>query len=188
MKKRYLFTFPPELVQEPIIWQLGRTFAVVTNIRRADVEETHGWVVLELEGSAEEIERAVRKGKNGDPQALAQEMGRAAAADRDLDPLLLHRAGRGKGVFQAPGAERELDVASLAQGADALDERGARSEDADPHPARGQGGGTFHHGNVLFHKRRAMSTATAAREGAAERAVAAARGAAGGGAGLARIL
>jgi ABC-type methionine transport system ATPase subunit len=59
MKKRYLFTFPPELVQEPIIWQLGRTFAVVTNIRRADVEETHGWVVLELEGSAEEIERAV---------------------------------------------------------------------------------------------------------------------------------
>jgi len=31
----------------------------VTNIRRADVTEDRGWVVLELEGEMEEIERGV---------------------------------------------------------------------------------------------------------------------------------
>jgi microcompartment protein CcmL/EutN len=33
---------------------------VVTNIRRADVTEDRGWVVLELEGEMGEIERAVQ--------------------------------------------------------------------------------------------------------------------------------
>jgi ABC-type methionine transport system ATPase subunit len=59
-KQRVKFTFPPQLVQEPIIWRLGKNFNVVTNIRRADVTETQGWVVLELEGDMEEIERGIR--------------------------------------------------------------------------------------------------------------------------------
>jgi hypothetical protein len=32
---------------------------VVTNIRRADVREDVGWVILELEGEEEEIERGL---------------------------------------------------------------------------------------------------------------------------------
>jgi len=59
-KQRVKFTFPPQLVQEPIIWRLGKNFNVVTNIRRADVTETQGWVVLELEGDMEEIERGIK--------------------------------------------------------------------------------------------------------------------------------
>jgi len=31
----------------------------VTNIRRADVSESRGWVVLELEGEEEEIEKGI---------------------------------------------------------------------------------------------------------------------------------
>jgi len=31
------FTFPPELIKEPIIYNLGQQFKVVTTIRRADV-------------------------------------------------------------------------------------------------------------------------------------------------------
>ena len=58
-KRRVMFTFPPELIEEPIIYTLGQQFKVVTNIRRADVSEGKGWVVLELEGQEEDIERGV---------------------------------------------------------------------------------------------------------------------------------
>ncbi len=57
VKRRVMFTFPQEHVREPIIYTLGQQFQVVTNIRRADVSEDKGWVVLELEGDPEEIER-----------------------------------------------------------------------------------------------------------------------------------
>ncbi|MFC2031863.1 NIL domain-containing protein [Chloroflexota bacterium] len=58
-KKRVMFTFPEELVREPIIYNLSHQFKVVTNIRRADVTENRGWVLLELEGDEEEIERGI---------------------------------------------------------------------------------------------------------------------------------
>ena len=59
-RQRVKFTFEAELVKEPIIYQLGRDFHVVTNIRRADVREQLGWVILELDGEKEEIERGLQ--------------------------------------------------------------------------------------------------------------------------------
>ena len=56
---RAKFTFPPDLVTQPIIYNLGKKFDVVTNIRRADVTENQGWVILELEGDEEEIKRGL---------------------------------------------------------------------------------------------------------------------------------
>ena len=58
-KQRMKFTFPTGLIKDPVIYRLGKQFEVVTNIRRADVTEDRGWVVLELEGEMGEIERAV---------------------------------------------------------------------------------------------------------------------------------
>ncbi len=58
-RRRVMFTFPPKLITEPVIYQLGKQFKVVTNIRRADVKEDRGWVVLELEGKPEDIERGL---------------------------------------------------------------------------------------------------------------------------------
>jgi len=58
-KMRLSLRFPKELVQKPIIYQLGYDFKVVTNIRRANIDEEIGWMVLELEGEMEEIERAM---------------------------------------------------------------------------------------------------------------------------------
>ncbi len=52
--------FSPELVGEPVIHRLGHQFALITNIRRADVSRDEGWVVLEVEGEADEIERGLR--------------------------------------------------------------------------------------------------------------------------------
>ncbi len=43
------------MITEPIIYELGHRFRVVTNIRRADVREQMGWVVLELEGAEDEL-------------------------------------------------------------------------------------------------------------------------------------
>ena len=54
-KKRIKFTFPQELITEPVIYQLAQKFNIVTNIRRADVREDMGWVVLELDGDENEI-------------------------------------------------------------------------------------------------------------------------------------
>ena len=59
-RQRVKFTFEAELVKEPIIYMLGRDFHLVTNIRRADVGESFGWVVLELDGEKEEIERGLQ--------------------------------------------------------------------------------------------------------------------------------
>jgi len=58
-KRQVMFTFPEELIKEPIIYNLGQQFRVVTNIRRADISEDKGWVVLELEGEEEDIEQGI---------------------------------------------------------------------------------------------------------------------------------
>ena len=58
-KRQVRFTFQPDLIREPLIYRLGHEFAVVTNIRMADVDERTGWVVLEIEGEADEIERGL---------------------------------------------------------------------------------------------------------------------------------
>jgi hypothetical protein len=70
-KRRVKFTFPHPLVTEPIIYLLGKNYPVVTNIRRAEVREDFGWVVLELEGEDADIDRGLAwvrgKGVRVDP-------------------------------------------------------------------------------------------------------------------------
>ncbi|MFQ5925074.1 MAG: NIL domain-containing protein [Dehalococcoidia bacterium] len=58
-ERRLKFTFAPELVTEPVIYYLGHDFKVVTNIRRAEITEERGWVVLEIEGEDEDIEQGI---------------------------------------------------------------------------------------------------------------------------------
>jgi len=57
--KRVRFTFPSELIKEPVIYKLGMDFEIVTNIRRADVRDSMGWVVLELECDDEIIQNGL---------------------------------------------------------------------------------------------------------------------------------
>lgn len=70
-KLRVKFTFPPQEVTEPLIHGLGKDFHVVTNIRRANVTKERGWVILELEGSDEDLQRGIEwvtsKGVRVDP-------------------------------------------------------------------------------------------------------------------------
>ena len=59
IKRQVMFTFPQKLIKEPVIYNLSQKFKVVTNIRRADVSQDKGWVVLELEGEEEDIEQGL---------------------------------------------------------------------------------------------------------------------------------
>lgn len=56
---RFHIRFPEEKIKEPVLYQIGHEYKVVTNVRRADVRETTGWLDVELIGETSEIERAV---------------------------------------------------------------------------------------------------------------------------------
>lgn len=58
-RRRVYLSFPELLITEPVIHTMGKRFDVVTNIRRANVEARSGWVVLEIEGDEDEIDRAI---------------------------------------------------------------------------------------------------------------------------------
>ncbi|PKL47720.1 MAG: ferredoxin [Nitrospira bacterium HGW-Nitrospira-1] len=60
MKKRVRLTFPQNLIKEPVIFIMAQQFNVVPNIRRARVTETAGEMLLELEGTQEDIEKGVQ--------------------------------------------------------------------------------------------------------------------------------
>jgi ABC-type methionine transport system ATPase subunit len=59
-RQRLHLTFPEHLVQEPVIYTLGKQFDIITNIRRANVEEKIGWVILEVEGTEDALANGVR--------------------------------------------------------------------------------------------------------------------------------
>ncbi len=56
---RVKITFPEHLIKQPIIARLVREFDVMPNIRRANVEEHVGWIVCELGGEDDAVERAI---------------------------------------------------------------------------------------------------------------------------------
>jgi L-aspartate semialdehyde sulfurtransferase ferredoxin len=58
-RRRVRLIFGKDLVTEPVIYHLGKKYEVVTNIRRADVTGDQGWVVLELTGEPDELDRGV---------------------------------------------------------------------------------------------------------------------------------
>jgi len=53
------FTFSSELATEPIVYNLGMQFRLVTTIYLADITKERGWVVLELEGEEKDIEQGI---------------------------------------------------------------------------------------------------------------------------------
>ena len=56
---RVKLTFPEELVREPLIARMSERFAVVANIRKADVGEQGGWILCELDGDGNVVDEAL---------------------------------------------------------------------------------------------------------------------------------
>jgi ABC-type methionine transport system ATPase subunit len=57
--RRVRLTFEGDQITDPVIYQLGKDFEIVTNIRRAEVHADVGWVILELDGAEAEIDMAL---------------------------------------------------------------------------------------------------------------------------------
>ena len=58
-QRRLWLMYPPRLIKEPLIWQLGQKFPVVTNIRQATVTDEIGIVCLEIDGKRADIKAAI---------------------------------------------------------------------------------------------------------------------------------
>ncbi len=52
--------YPEEKIKEPILSKLCKTFDIDINIRKANVQENIGWLELEMIGSEDEIEKAMK--------------------------------------------------------------------------------------------------------------------------------
>jgi L-aspartate semialdehyde sulfurtransferase ferredoxin len=57
---RFYLTYSQERIKEPIIYNVGKKFRVITNIRSASVSDHIGIVGLELDGDESEINAAVK--------------------------------------------------------------------------------------------------------------------------------
>lgn len=57
---RLQLIYPEELVKEPILCMVCKNFDVVLNIRTAKVTKDTGILTVEMDGEAEEIERAIK--------------------------------------------------------------------------------------------------------------------------------
>ena len=57
--ERFYLTYNQDKIKEPIIYQVGKKFRVVTNIRSASISDHIGIVGLELDGEQSEIDAAV---------------------------------------------------------------------------------------------------------------------------------
>ncbi len=58
-KQRLWLMFPTKLITRPVIWELGRKFEIITNVRQASVTDEIGLVSLSLEGEREEIKKSI---------------------------------------------------------------------------------------------------------------------------------
>lgn len=59
-KKNIHFEFSQDLVSEPLLYKINRSFDVVVNIRGASVTDQGGFIALELEGEQSEIDRVIQ--------------------------------------------------------------------------------------------------------------------------------
>jgi L-aspartate semialdehyde sulfurtransferase ferredoxin len=51
--------YPAKLITRPLLWELGKEFTVVTNVRQASMTDEIGLVSLSLEGERDEIKKAI---------------------------------------------------------------------------------------------------------------------------------
>ena len=59
ISQRVKFTFQIEDVKDPIIYNLGKNFDLITNIRRADINDEVGWVILEIHGEEDSVTKGL---------------------------------------------------------------------------------------------------------------------------------
>ncbi len=57
MKTQVELTFPADLKDEPVLYNMGRNFKVIPNVLEASFSTEMGWTIITLEGEEAEINR-----------------------------------------------------------------------------------------------------------------------------------
>ena len=57
---RLWLMYPPKEITNPVIWELGHKFPIITNVRQASVTDEIGIVCLELQGQRPDINAAIK--------------------------------------------------------------------------------------------------------------------------------
>ncbi len=52
-------TFSGEAARVPVIYEMGKKYQLVTNIRRANVTEDAGWIELEIDGEEAQLQQGL---------------------------------------------------------------------------------------------------------------------------------
>ena len=110
-KKRLVLTFPPEVVERPVVSLMVKEYDVITNILRAEIHEGEiGRMLVELEGEGKKIKAGVQHLKDVGVQV------EDAITDIELDEDLCISCGACTAVclpralkVQAPDWELGLD-------------------------------------------------------------------------------
>jgi ferredoxin len=58
--RKFLLTFNPEIVSEPITYRIVKDFDLMINILRAEIDEQGGRLMIAFEGNGPQIQKAVR--------------------------------------------------------------------------------------------------------------------------------
>lgn len=57
--QRVKLIYPESLITRPVLSEVAIQFKVMSNIRRAAVDEGSGWIICEFDGEAQAIQQAV---------------------------------------------------------------------------------------------------------------------------------
>jgi hypothetical protein len=58
--KRLWLMYPVKLITNPVVWELGKKFPVITNVRQASVTDEIGIVCLEISGPRSSVKGAIQ--------------------------------------------------------------------------------------------------------------------------------
>ena len=103
-RSRLFVSFPESLVDRPLIYEIVKRFDVVPNIRRANVEDHSGWIILELAGAHDACDARHRLPRR--PRLHGQPHGRRCP--RRLSAAADGRATRGD-AWRMPPTSRGFD-------------------------------------------------------------------------------
>ncbi len=56
---RVTLTFPSDLVRQPVVYTVAKTYRLVPNIRKARVTESQGETTLDLSGTEEDLKHGI---------------------------------------------------------------------------------------------------------------------------------
>ena len=56
--KKVKLTFSNCLITKPLIYEMTHIYDIITNIEQADIKNSEGWVILEVNGTGSEMDKA----------------------------------------------------------------------------------------------------------------------------------